>query len=533
MARSEGADCGGKKIKGEMTRDGMQDGAMNVGVIGSGLAGLTAACTLAARGHKVEVFEKNSWLGGKAAQLNEHGFRFDMGPTILIQPSVLRKVFEEAGRKMEDYLQMARLDPQWRCFFEDGKQMDLKDNAEQMAASLEAVWPQMGTGYLKFLETSKQLHSISERFFFWRSIGSMRDTLDVGGAFNLEVLKDVMRMRLGKTVAGLIREYIPDANTAQMLDHFVQYVGSSPDASPAILCAIGHMQMEEGIWYPVGGTRAVPEALVRLATELGVVFHRDTDVAKILTEAPLSGGKGTARAKGLMTTQGREYSFDAVVSNEDAVRTHRELVGGTAANEFEHKRSYEPACSGVVLYLGLNRRYKHLAHHDFVFSRDAHEEFHHIYKLGEPAPDPTCYLAATAATDPTSAPIGGEALYVLVHTPYLRPHHNWKKMFPAYRQLILDKLKRTAGLTDIEDRIVFEEALTPQDIHNRYRVLNGAIYGIASHGVFQGAFKPANRSKEVKGMYLAGGAAHPGPGMPMVMMSGWIAADSLDRDARG
>ncbi len=235
-------------------------GTQHVGVIGSGLAGLAAACTLAARGHRVEVFEKNPWLGGKAAQLRESGFRFDMGPTILIQPSVLRKIFDEAGRKLEDYIPMVRLDPQWRCFFEDGTRLDLMDNAAQMAAQLEAIWPKMGAGYLKFLDMSQQLHSISDRFFFWRSVGSMRDTMDVGGAFDLNVLKDVMRMRLGKSVAGTIREFIPDANTAQMLDHFVQYVGSSPDASPAILCAIGHMQMEEGIWYPLGGTRAVPKA---------------------------------------------------------------------------------------------------------------------------------------------------------------------------------------------------------------------------------------------------------------------------------
>lgn len=497
---------------------------MKVGVIGSGLAGLAAACTLAARGHQVEVFEKNEWLGGKAAQLTGNGFRFDMGPTILIQPSVLRKVFAEANCKLEDYIPMIRLDPQWRCFFEDGSRIDLTDNAEKMAATLEAIWPKMGAGYLKFLEQSEQLHSISDRFFFWRSIGSMRDTMDVKGAFDLKVLRDVMRMRLGKTVAGVIRENIPDPNVAQMLDHFVQYVGSSPDASPAILCAIGHMQMEEGIWYPMGGTRAVPEGLVRLGTQLGVVFHTSTDVAKITSDR----GKVT----GITTTDGISHRFDAVVSNSDAVRTHRELIGGSVAREFEHKRGYEPACSGVVLYLGLNKRYDHLAHHDFVFSRDPHEEFHNIYDLGIPAPDPTCYLAATALSDPASAPAGGEALYVLVHTPYLRPDHDWKKMFPAYRQVILDKLKRTAGLTDIEDRIVFEAALTPQDIHDRYRVLNGAIYGISSHGLFNGAFKPANRSRELSGLYLAGGAAHPGPGMPMVMMSGWIAADSLDQDAQ-
>jgi len=128
---------------------------------------------------------------------------------------------------------------------------------------------------------------------------------------------------------------------------------------------------------------------------------------------------------------------------------------------------------------------------------------------------------------------GGEALYVLVHTPYLRPGQDWSRMLPAYRRTILDKLKRTAGLEDIEERIVAEQALTPQDIHERYKVLDGAIYGLASHGKWTGAFKPGNRSRAVKGLYLAGGAAHPGPGMPMVMMSGWIAADALDQDLGG
>lgn len=501
---------------------------MKVGIIGSGLAGLSAACTLAARGHQVTVLEKNAWLGGKAAQLNAQGFRFDMGPTILIQPSVLRKIFAEAGRNLDDYLPMVRLDPQWRCFFDDGATIDLLDDESTMSANLEARWPGMGDKYSRLLALSKELHDISDKFFFWKPVGSMRDTFDVGGAFDIKVLRDVLKMRLGKSVAGTIRDFIPDHDTAQMLDHMVQYVGSSPDASPAILTSIAHMQMQEGIWYPMGGTRAVPEAMVRLATELGVQFHTEVDVARIVTTSQEHG-----QVAGIMTTAGEFMPFDAVVSNEDSVRTHRELLQGSkAARHFESARNYEPACSGVVLYLGLNQRYDHLAHHDFVFSRDPHEEFHHIYDLGEPAPDPTCYLACTAATDPASAPAGGEAMYILVHTPYLRPHHDWSKMLPQYRQVILDKLKRTAGCTDIEDRIVYESALTPLDIHERYRVLNGAIYGLSSHGLYQGAFKPSNRSRDLKGLYLAGGAAHPGPGMPMVMMSGWIAADALDADSR-
>ena len=307
-----------------------------------------------------------------------------------------------------------------------------------------------------------------------------------------------------------------------MIDHYTQYVGSSPYGSPAVLCGIAHMQTDEGVWYPIGGTRAVPLALEKLARELGVEFRLNTKIEKVLQR--------NGAVVGVRTDSGEEVALQAVVSNSDSVRTHRELINGDIGAKFENRRSYEAACSGVVLYLGLKKRYDHLAHHDFVFSRDPHEEFDWIYKKGEPAPDPTCYLAATTCSETATAPVGGEALYVLVHTPYLRPHHDWKKMFPAYRKVIIDKLKRTGQMPDIEDRIVFESALTPQDINDRYHVLNGAIYGLASHGRFLGAFKPGNRSPDLRGLYLAGGSAHPGPGMPMVLMSGWIAADVLDKD---
>jgi phytoene desaturase len=245
-------------------------------------------------------------------------------------------------------------------------------------------------------------------------------------------------------------------------------------------------------------------------------------VKRILVE----GGK----VRGVETAAGETIPAAVVVSNSDSVRTHRELVDGPPRKKFLGRRKYEPACSGVVLYLGLDKRYEQLIHHNFVFSNDPHEEFDAIYHRGEPAPDPTCYVCAPAVTEPGVAIPGGEALYVLVHTPYLRPHHDWKQMFPAYRNRIIRKLEETAGMKDLEKHIVVERALTPQDINDRYHVLNGAIYGLASHGKYLGAFKPANRSPDVEGLYLAGGSAHPGPGMPMVLMSGWIAADCVDQD---
>lgn len=509
--------------------------SVRVVVVGGGLAGLASSCVLAARGHRVTLVDKNDWVGGKAAVHEADGYRFDMGPTILTLPSVLKRVFAEANRELSDYLDLVPLDPQWRCFFEGGSNagggeasvLDLVADVPAMKRKLDEFTggPQSGEGYERFIAVSEQLHGVSDRFFFWRSVGGLRDTMDVSGSFSAAVLKDVLSLRMGRSVASVVRSHVSDERVAQMMDHFTQYVGSSPYASPAVLCGIAHMQTDEGIWYPMGGTRAVPVALQQLASELGVEIRTGTDVGEIRLE----GG----RAAGVLTTDGEEIRCEAVVSNCDSVRTYRELLGRTdQAARFEKKNRYEPACSGVVLYLGLDQRFDQLLHHNFVFSTDAEEEFDSIYRRGEPAADPTAYVCAPVVTDPAVAPDGGEALYVLVHTPYLRPGHDWEAMFPAYRDVILDKMERTAGLSGLRDAIRYETALTPQGIHDRYRVLNGAIYGLASHGKYLGAFKPANRRSDVGGLYLAGGAAHPGPGMPMVLMSGWIAADSLDADAR-
>ena len=493
-----------------------------IGVLGGGLGGLAAAVTLAARGHRVVLFESNAWTGGKATVLAERGYRFDMGPTILTMPSVLRRIFAEAGRSLDRELDLVRLDPQWRCFYEDGSTLDLIEDPQRMAASLASLAPEASAGYRRFIDLAERLHAISERYFFWRSVGSVADTFDAGTTLRLSTLSDLWALRFGRTVAGTVRSQVPEPRVAQMLDHFTQYVGSAPDASPAVLCGIAHMQTSEGIWYPIGGTRAVPVALERLARDLGVEIRTCTGVRRIVVEQ--------GEVRGVETGDGERVELAAVVSNADSVRTHRELVGGEGADRFERRRAYEPACSGVVLYLGLDRRYPQLLHHNFVFSENPEEEFAAIYRKGEPAPDPTCYVCAPSSTDPRVAPPGGEALYVLVHTPYLRPHHDWTALLPAYRRTILRKLERTAGLTRLDDHIVTESVLTPQDIHTRYRVLKGAIYGLASHGRMLGAFKPGNRSRDVRGLYLAGGSAHPGPGMPMALMSGWIAADCLSQD---
>jgi diapolycopene oxygenase len=436
-------------------------GERGVVVIGGGLGGLAAACTLAARGHRVTLCERNDWLGGKAAVLEEGGFRFDMGPTILTIPGVLERIFAEAGLRLEDRVELVRLDPQWRSFFDDGSTLDLVEDVSDMSESLDRHAPgvEAGAGYRRFMDLARRLHKLSDDYFFWRSVGGLKDMFDPRRTVAISVLKEVLGMRPGHSVAGTVRAFVRDPRAAQMLDHFTQYVGSAPDASPAVLCGIAHMQSRDGVWYPVGGTAAVPRALARLAGELGVEILEGASVERIVVER--------GRVRGVSLEGGRSLAADAVVCNADSVRAHRELLDDRIGRRFLGRRRYEPACSGVVLYLGLSRRYEHLLHHNFVFSADPHEEFESIYRRGEPAEDLTAYLCAPARTEPGVAPEGGEALYVLVHAPYLRGHHDWSQMLPAYRDRIIAKLRRTAGLEDLEERIVVERALTPQDIHDR------------------------------------------------------------------
>ncbi len=395
---------------------------------------------------------------------------------------------------------------------------------DRTAAAMDdfSASPDAGDRYRAFMAESAKMDELTDEFFFWKPVGSYEDMVDGDMSAFLETLRSLSDMRIGRTVAGRVRHYLDDPRLAQMADHFTQYVGSSPFLAPAILCGIAHMQTDGGIWYPRGGIRAVPEALAELASDLGAELHTGRAVRRIVTD------EGAIR--GIETEDGNTVEGAAVVCNADCVRAHRELIDEPAGNGFLGRRDYEPACSGVVLYLGLTRRYESLMHHNFVFSRDAEEEFHHIYERRRPAPDPTCYVCAPSRTDPDAAPEGCETLYVLTHTPALKPHHHWGEMLPPYRERILDKLEKTAGLRDIRDYIAVEHVLTPEDIKDAYAVLDGSIYGLASHGRFRGAMKPTNRSPDLAGLYLAGGSVHPGAGMPMALMSGWIAADALCKD---
>lgn len=493
-----------------------------VAIIGGGLAGCAAAVRLAHAGHKVTIFEKNAHLGGKMNVWESNGYYFDMGPTIITKPDVLDRLFNDVGRKREDYLNLVSLDPQWRSFFADGTKFDLYTNLQEMTEELRQFAPDEMANYLQFLAYAHRMYDISEKWFFWKSYGDISDLIKATPT-GLQSLGIAASMDPLTAMHQAIRRFFKDERLAQMFEHFVQYVGSSPFIAPAILCLIPWVQIGLGCWYPMGGTGSIARALTRLCGEFGVEICFQSVVNKI----EIQDGK----AVGVVLEEGGLQKFDIVVANSDIVRTLEQMIDGAEAKTFLQKRQkqLEPACSGIVLYLGCNRQWEQLRHHDFYFSADSDAEFRDLYEKKIPHADPTCYLAVPSLTDPSVAPQGCTALYVLVHTPYITEKFDWEKEGENYRQVIINKLERS-GLVGLEASIEVSHTITPKDLERMYLVNRGAIYGTVTQRGLNSAFKTANRSTIYKNLYWAGGSVNPGPGVPMVLMSGQIAANCVLED---
>ena len=494
-----------------------------VAIVGGGLAGCSAAVRLAHAGHDVTIFEKNAHLGGKMNVWEAGGYYFDMGPTIITKPDVLDKLFADVGRKREDYLTLVALDPQWRAFFSDGSKIDLYNSLVEMTAELERVAPGELANYLEFLVYAQRMNGISDKYFYWKSYGGLTDLMK-DTSFNLASLGMTLGMDPTKTLHQAVRKHFKDERLAQLFEHFVQYVGSSPFVAPAILCLIAWVQIGLGCWYAMGGTGEIARSLTKLCEEFGVNLRYNTPINKI----EIAGGKVT----GVVPEGGLLERFDVVVANSDIVRTLEQMLPEAAGAKpylQRKEKQLEPACSGIVLYLGCNKTWPQLAHHDFYFSADSDAEFRDLYEKKVPHEDPTCYLAVPSITDPAVAPPGCTALYVLVHCPYLTDAFDWDKETIRYRDVIIDKLER-GGLTGLRDSIEVSHTITPRDLERMYWVNRGAIYGVVTQRGLNSAFKTSNRSDLVKGLYWAGGSVNPGPGVPMVLMSGQIAAECVLED---
>jgi phytoene desaturase len=301
----------------------------------------------------------------------------------------------------------------------------------------------------------------------------------------------------------------------QLFNRFATYNGSSPFQTPATFALIPYVEFGLGAWYARGGMYEIPRALERLAIELGVKIFTSAEVEKIVVENKTAVG---------IKVNGESIGADFVVANSDAIETYRSLL---PVKKFQNR---EPSCSGFVLLLGTRKKFDRLAHHNIFFSDDYRAEFDALFKEKIPAPAPTVYICATSRTDSTQAPAGHENLFVLVNAPYTNEKTDWEREKQNYRDLIIKKLERDFGLEGLQDSIDFEQIITPADFEQKYRANRGSIYGISSNGVFSAFLRVPNRSREIANLYFAGGATHPGGGIPLVLLSGKMAAEMIEKE---
>ncbi len=473
-------------------------------VVGGGLGGLSAAACLAADGFQVDLCEKNPHLGGKLNLLQKDGFSFDLGPSIIILPHLFRRIWERAGRRMEPDVEFQPVEPQWRSFFEDGSRLDLWGDRGAMDAELRRLGID-ARGYHRFLDYSRRLYEFSEKHYLEPGSDTVADV--VAGCTPSELLQGTDLLR---SVDGGVGAYVKDPRLRTMLGFFVKYVGSSAFDAPATLNLMPWAQLSGGLFYVKGGMYNLARGLSKLLGELGVRVHLGAEVASLVTR-----GRTVVAAR---LADGSELPADVVVSNMEVVPAYRRLLGEHGVRVKAYEKVFEPACSGLVLHLGLDRLYPELRHHNFFFSRDLAAHFAAVHRDHVLPEDPTLYVVHPSTTDAGVAPAGHHVLKVLPHIPYVQQPGFGRDDYLALKERVLDKLERM-GLTDLRRHVVVEDLLVPEDLERLYYSNRGAIYGVVSNRKNQG-FKAHKTSALYDNLYFVGGSVNPGGGTCMVVLSG-------------
>lgn len=485
-------------------------------VIGAGLGGLSAAISLASEGFSVQLLEKNDKVGGKLNILTKDGFSFDLGPSILTMPHIFAELFSRVGKDMADYVQIEKVDPHWRNFFEDGTTIDLTEDASVQRRELDKLGPNVADEFTRFMAYSKKLCTETEAGYFAKGLDGFWDLLRYYGP-----LRSLMSFDVFRSMDQGVRRFISDPKLIDILNYFIKYVGSSPYDAPALMNLLPHIQYQYGLWYVKGGMYGLALAMQRLAQELGVEIRLNTEVEEIQTQ--------DGRANAIRLNNGEILQADIVVSNMEVIPAMQKLLHSSDA-DLKKMQRFQPSCSGLVLHLGVDRIYPQLAHHNFFYSAQSRQHFDAVFHSGRLSDDPTIYLVAPVKSDAGIAPEGCEIIKILPHIPHLNPDKPLSaEDYLALRERVLIKLERM-GLTDLRKHIVTEEYWTPHDIQARYYSNQGSIYGVVADRYKNLGFKAPQRSQQFKNVYFVGGSVNPGGGMPMVTLSGQLVRDKILAD---
>ena len=493
-------------------------------VVGAGVSGLASACRLAAQGHDVVICEKNSQAGGRMGLVEEQGFKFDLGPTIVMMPQIYKEVFLDCGRNPDDYLEMERLDPIYRVWFGDGTVHEASSELSSLVPELESVSKDETAGYLRYLADIYQRYLTAKDHFIEKPFRKMTDF------YNPKTLLAGLKLKTFNNAFDSVGKFVKTEKMRELLAFQTLYIGISPYNGPSIYTIIPMIELIYGVWFIKGGMRGMADAMIRLFQDLGGQLLLDTPVESILHTT------GQPRRVTGVRANGEDIAADIVLCSADFPYAMKALLPPTFRHGKYSKAKLEKleySCSCFMMYLGLDRNnFTGLNVHNLVFSNDFKGNLEDIFAGRFPA-DASIYVYAPALKDPSLAPDGQLGLYVLTPVPNLADGElawNDPEFVSHCRRHAFDKIRQIKPLEDFENHIIMEKVFSPSDFREVFNAEHGATFGLKPTLLQSNYWRPQPKAMQYENLYFTGSSIHPGAGVPIVLTSAKLAAEEISRD---
>lgn len=480
-----------------------------VHVIGSGISSLSAASFLGKSGYEVQIFEKNSTIGGRARQFETAGFTFDMGPSWYWMPDVFEKFYQQFGYTAADFYELKRLDPSYRVYWPDHSYTNVPANMTQLEEWFESLEPGSAKNLKAFLKDAAYKYKVGMEDLVYKPSLSLTEFIDS------RVLGGLFKMHLFSSFSSFIRKYFKHPKILSLLEFPVLFLGAMPNETPALYSLMNYADIQLGTWYPMKGMHEFVKAFAHIAQEQGVQIQTSANVERIVIE----NGKATGTI-----VNGEFHAADIIISGADYAHTDQKLLQNNAnySDAYWDKRTMAP--SSLLFYVGVNKKLENLEHHNLFFDESLNEHGKTIYKNPSWPDKPLFYMSVPSLTDSTVAPEGSENLFFLIPlAPDLEDDDATRE---KYFDILVERLKNLTG-NDIKDHIVFKKSFCVSDFKNDYNAFKGNAYGLANTLLQTAILKPRMQHKKIKNLFYTGQLTVPGPGVPPSIVSGEVVAKQI------
>lgn len=479
-------------------------------IVGAGVGGIATSILLAKNGYSVDIFEKNSYAGGRCSGFVKDGHRFDAGATMLMMPQVFKDIYASFDKNFTEEIDLYRMDPTYRVWFKDVK-VDFTSDLVRLKPQFESVEKGSYNNFLNYLNSSSKAFDLALRNFINRNFYSIFDML------NIRNLSMFAKIRAHTTYYKAVNKYFKSETLRHIFTLQSLYLGLNPAKTPGVFFSLPEMELSEGVYFPKGGMRKITENLISIAEGYGVKIHLNSEVKSVSVE------KGNA--VGIVLKNDAFHRAETFVINADLPYSYKNLLPEDSFVRKIEKKDY--TCSALVFHWGMDNLFPQLEQHNVFISPDHKKYLNSVFEGGDFPEDPTFYLHSPARKDKSAAPEGCDSITVIIPIANLDDENNWEELKKVARKGIIDRLEKE-GIQDVEKHIKFETVFTPHNWLNIFNLSKGSTFGSLSHKLLQmGYFRPNNQHRKIKNLFFVGGSTHPGNGVPMTLISARLTTEKI------